>query len=115
MDEYQLEIQHLRRQLARLQETEADPALIEEYEAEVRNLTALYRASQVTFDAGVGDRRRAGALELLGFGEWTLDNVYSFVYDVSMDLPLDGADLASLIDTTDYAGSLLEALETPPV
>ena len=115
MDEYQLEIQHLRRQLAHLHETEADPALIEEYEAEVRNLTALYGATRVTYDAGVHDRRLVDALELLGFGEWTLDNVYSFVYDMSMDLPLAGQDLAALVDTTDYAGSLLEVLEAPQV
>ena len=39
-------------------------------------------------------------------------NVYSFVYDLSMDLPLDGGrDLATMIDETDYAGSLLEALD----
>ena len=111
MDEYQLEIQQLRRMLARLHETEADPGLIEEYEGEVRNLTALYRATRATFDAGADDRRLADALELLGFGEWTLDNVYSFVYDVSMELPLDGHELASLVDATDYAGSLLEALQ----
>ena len=111
MDEYQLEIQQLRHRLARLHETEAAPELIEEYEAEVRNLTALYRATRATFDAGAGDRRFADALELLGFGAWTLDNVYSFVYDVSMDLPLDGRELATLVDATDYAGSLLEVLE----
>ena len=115
MDEYQLEIQHLRRQLARLHETEAEPALIEEYEAEVRNLTALYGATRATYDAGERDRRLADALDLLGFGDWTLDNVYSFVYDVSMDLPLDGTDLAAVIDTTDFAGSLLEVLEAPQV
>lgn len=110
MDEYQLEIQQLTRQLAQLRDAEADPALIAEYEAELRNLNALYRASRETYDVGLSDRRLAEALHRVGFGPWTLDNVYSFVYDISMELPLDGQDLAALVDATDYAGSLLESL-----
>lgn len=112
MDEYQLEIQALSAQLEHLRETEADLALIDEYEAEVRNLTALYGAAAETFNAGQHNRRLAAALTALGFGDWSLVNVYSFVYELSMDLPLDGnRDLATLIDETDYAGSLLEVLE----
>jgi len=111
VDEYQLEIESLRRQLASLREQEADPSLIEEYEAEVRNLVALYRAARATYDAGRDDVRVSRALAELGFGEWTLDNVYSFVYDASMEIALAGRDLASMIDETDYAASLLAALE----
>lgn len=111
MDEYQLEIQQLRRQLARLREAEAEPALIAEYEAELRNLTALYAATRETYEAGVHDRRLAEALHGVGFGAWSLQNVYSFVYELSMELPLDGHDLAALVAGTDYAGSLLESLE----
>jgi hypothetical protein len=111
VDEYQLEIQQLRRQLAHLREIEADPSLIEEYEAELRNLNALYAASRDTYEAGMRDRRLADALARAGFGAWTLENVYSFIYDLSMELPLDGHELAALVDDTDYAGSLLESLE----
>lgn len=111
MDEYQLEIQQLTRQLAHLREAEADPGLIEEYAAELRNLTALYGASRETYEAGMRDRRLPQALVEIGFGPWTLENVYSFIYDVSMELPLDGHELAELVDGTDYAGSLLESLE----
>ena len=110
MDEYQLEIQQLTQQLARLREAEADPGLIEEYAAELRNLSALYRASRETYEAGMGDRRLPQALVRAGFGAWTLENVYSFIYDVSMELPLDGQELSALVDGTDYAGSLLESL-----
>lgn len=110
MDEYQLEIQQLTRQLDHMRETEADPQLISEYEAELRNLNALYRATSETYEAGKVDTRLAQALHRAGFGAWTLENVYSFIYDVSMELPLDGEELASLIDGTDYAGSLLESL-----
>lgn len=112
MDEYQLEIQSLRRTLARLREADADPALIEENETEYRNLSSLYRAASETFAADEQDPRLADVLESLGFGEWTLTNVYSFVYDASMELPVDdGRELARRIDETDYAASLLAVLD----
>ncbi|MGH7687307.1 MAG: hypothetical protein ACREN2_10890 [Candidatus Dormibacteria bacterium] len=112
MNEYKLEIQQLTGQLAHMRETDADPTLISEYEAELRNLSALYRATSETYEAGMVDTRLAQALDRTGFGAWTLQNVYSFIYDVSMELPLDGQELASLIDGTDYAGSLLESLDS---
>jgi hypothetical protein len=112
VDEYQLEIQSLRRTLAHLREEEADPALIEEYETEYRNLSSLYRAASETFAAEEQDPRLAGILASLGFGEWTLSNVYSFVYDASMELPVDdGRELARRIDETDYAASLLAVVD----
>ena len=112
MDEYQLEIQSLRRTLARLRDAEADPALIEEYETEYRNLSSLYKAATDTYDADRSEPRLPDALASLGFGDWTLGNVYSFVYDASMELPVDdGRELARRIDETDYAASLLAALD----
>jgi hypothetical protein len=112
VDEYQLEIQSLRRTLARLREEEADSALIEEYETEYRNLSSLYKAATDTFDADRSEPRLPDALASLGFGDWTLSNVYSFVYDASMELPVDdGRELARRIDETDYAASLLAALD----
>jgi len=112
VDEYQLEIQSLRRTLARLREEEADSALIEEYETEYRNLSSLYKAATETYDADVGEPRLPNALASLGFGDWTLTNVYSFVYDASMGLPVDdGRELARRIDETDYAASLLAVLD----
>jgi len=112
VDDYQLEIQQLRRNLARLREAEAEPSLIDEYEAEVRNHVALYEAARATFVAGEEDRRVAQGLEELGFGDWTLTNVYSFVYETAMELPLDGQELSTLIDDTDFAGSLVEVVTT---
>jgi len=112
VDEYQLEIQSLRRTLARLRDEDADPALIEEYETEYRNLNSLYRAASETFAADEQEPRLAGILASLGFGDWTLPNVYSFVYDASMELPVDdGRELARRIDETDYAASLLAVLD----
>ena len=112
VDEYQLEIQSLRGTLARLREEEADSALIEEYETEYRNLSSLYKAATDTFEADLSEPRLPDALASLGFGDWTLSNVYSFVYDASMELPVDdGRELARRIDETDYAASLLAVLD----
>jgi len=105
MDEYQLEIRDLRRTLARLEQDEAAPDLINEYEAEVRMHTSLYRAAQETLAAGEQDQVVRAALAELGFGDWTLDNVYSFVYEASLELPEEG-DLPAQIDVTDFAASL---------
>jgi len=111
VDEYQVEIQALRRKLASLRDQEADADLIEEYEAELRNLSALYKAARDTFDAGEQESRLRTALELLGFGAWTLSNVYSFVYDASMDIDTNGRDLAALIDETDFVQSLVAVVD----
>jgi signal transduction histidine kinase len=111
VDEYELEIADVRRTLARLKADKAEAALIEEYEAELRNLKALYQAAVDTLDAGRADARMRGALNDLGFGDWTLENVYSFVYDAAMAAEPDDRDLANVITHTDYATSLVDAAE----
>ena len=111
MDEYQLEINEIRRTLARLKADKADAALIEEYEAELRNLRALYQAANDTLDAGRNDPLMRAALEELGFGRWTLQNVYSFVYEAAMAVEDDQRDLANVITHTDYAASLMLGAE----
>lgn len=111
MDEYQIEIRAVRRTLARLKAEKAREELIEEYEAELRILMALYRAATEVFERGetLADLRRA--LSEVGFGDWTLTNVYSFVYEAAMDAEPDGRDLGNVINHTDYAASLLAALD----
>jgi hypothetical protein len=110
VDEYQVEIRSLRQTLERLREAESEPALIDEYEAELRNLNALYRAARETHAAGESDQRLRDALADLGFGEWTLENVYGYVYEASMELEVEAGDeLAAEIEATDYAASLLAA------
>jgi hypothetical protein len=109
VDEYAEEIATLQRTLARLRAEEAQPGIIDEYEAELRNLRALYRAAQQTLAAGQGDTRLAWALADLGFGDWVLENVYSFVYEAAMDADTEGRELGAVIDEIDFAGSLLAA------
>lgn len=111
MDEYQIEIGEVRRTLARLRAEQARAEVIEEYEAELRNLVALYQAALDTFNNP--DARLRTALVELGFGDWTLTNVYSFVYEAAMDAEPDGRDLANMINHTDYAASLLLAYGEP--
>lgn len=110
MDEYQIEIRGVRNTLARLRADKAAEALIEEYEIELRILVALYAAATETFERGDADPDLRRALAEIGFGPWTLTNVYSFVYEAAMDAEPDGRDLANVITHTDYPRSLRAAL-----
>jgi len=109
VDEYQIEIRDVRRTLARLKAEKAREELIEEYEAELRILVALYRAATETFEEGSTCAALPRALAELGFGDWTLQNVYSFVYEAAMDAEPDGCYLANGSTHTDYAASLAMA------
>ncbi|HEY2703856.1 MAG TPA: hypothetical protein VGL20_09220 [Candidatus Dormibacteraeota bacterium] len=111
MDEYQIEIRQLRRTLAKLRAEKAREALIEEYEVELRILVALYQAATETLERGNVDPDLPRALAEVGFGDWTLANVYSFVYEAAMDAEPDGRDLANVITHTDYGASLAAVLE----
>jgi hypothetical protein len=109
VDEYQLEIESIRSTLIRLRADEADPELIEEYEAEMRILVALYTAATETLESGVSDARLRRVLAELGFGEWTMENVYSFIYEAALDMDESGHDLAARVGQTDFSGALLAA------
>ena len=110
LDEYQIEIRDIRRTLGRLRAEKAREELIAEYEAELRNLVALYEAARTMLEDGARSEELRTALRELGFGEWTLENVYAFVYEASMEAETDGRDLANVINHTDYAASLRVAL-----
>ena len=111
MDEYQLEIQSIRSTLTGLRADEADPELIEEYEAELRILMALYTAATETRAAGETNAQMRTVLAELGFGDWTMENVYSFIYEAALDMDESGHDLAARVGQTDFAGALLAAAE----
>jgi len=107
VDEYELEIDSLRRTLDRLRSEEAAQPVIDEYEAELRILRALYDAALRTMAAGDADPRLVGALERLGFGSWNLTSVYSFVYERAMDADAGGRDLSGAVTETDFSAALL--------
>jgi hypothetical protein len=109
VDEYQLEIQAIRATLGKLRADEADPELIEDYEAQVRILVALYTAATETLEAGHTDPRLRAVLAELGFGRWDMESVYSFVFDAALDMDESGHDLAARVGQTDFVGALLSA------
>jgi len=111
VDEYLLEIQSIRSTLTRLRADQADPELIEEYEAEMRILVALYTAATETLAVGASDARLRTVLAELGFGGWTMENVYSFIYDAALDMDESGHDLAARVSQTDFASAILAAEE----
>ena len=108
MEEYRLEIQTIRETLERLREAEASPDVIEEYAAELRNLEAIFRATEETLVAGKENPDLPMALATLGFGEWAFANVYAFVYEAAIAEDLEGHELSWIVNQTDYVESLLK-------
>jgi hypothetical protein len=107
MDEYQLEINDLRRRIAKLKFERASVTIIEELEAQLRILRAIYDSANGLFAAGQRDRRLQAAFRERELGNWTFENVYFYVYEQAVALEPGGHDLATLIWQQDYAGPLL--------
>jgi hypothetical protein len=107
MDEYLLEINDLRRRIAKLKFERASVVIIEELEAQLRILKAIYDSANGLYTAGQEDRRLQAAFRERQLGSWTFDNVYFYVYEAAVALEPDGHDLATLIWHQDYASPLL--------
>jgi len=90
MDEYAKEIGDLQAQIDAMIEEEADKKEITELQMQCEILRALYRQAVHLLDAGEHVPELRENLVLRGYGEWTLDNVYAFVYETSVDMPADG-------------------------
>ncbi len=106
MDEYQLEINDLRRRIAKLKFERASVIVIEELEAQLRILRAIYDSANALFAAGQKDRRLHGSFRERQLGNWTFENVYFYVYEQAVALEPGGHDLATLIWHHDYAAPL---------
>lgn len=102
-----LEINELRRRIAKLKFDRAPLDVIEELEAQLRILKAIYDATWALFQGGELDARLRTRFQDLGFGAWTIDNVYFYVYEQAVELEPAGHDLASRIGEHDYLGPLL--------
>lgn len=103
-----LEINDLRRRIAKLKFDRASVVIIEELEAQLRILKAIYDSATGLYSAGEQDRRlQAGFRERQLLGSWTFENVYFYVYEQAVALEPDGQDLATVIWHHDYAGPLL--------
>ena len=112
MDEYLLEINDLRRRIAKLKFERASITIIEELEAQLRILKAIYDAATELFAAGEKDRRLQASFRDRQLGNWTFENVYFYVYDQAVALEPGGHDLATLILRHDYLAALKSPVAT---
>jgi DNA mismatch repair ATPase MutS len=111
MDEYMVEINDLRRRIGKLKFARASVTIIEELEAQLRILKAIYDSASSLYAAGEQDRRLQAGFSEQAFGDWTFDNVYFYVYEQAVALEPDGHDLATLIWHHDYAAPLLGTVQ----
>src|SRR5256885_8942802 len=110
MDEYLLEINDLRRRIAKLKFEHASVVIIEELETQLRILKAIYESASGLFSAGEKDRQLQAGFRERQLGNWTFDNVYFYVYEQAVALEPDGHDLATAIWHPDYASPLLSTV-----
>jgi len=101
MDEYAKEIGDLAAQIDTMIEEEADKKEIAELQMQLGILRTLYQQAMHLLESGRRNPELRESLALRGYGEWTLDNVYAFVYETSVDLPSDGhhSFLGEIMDT----------------
>ncbi len=105
-EEYRLEIADLRRKISRLKTEHGELQLIEEFEAELRILEALFQAAATTLTAVEAEPALAHQLRVQGFGGADFREVYAFVYDAALELELDDRPLAAVIRATDFTAGL---------
>ncbi len=104
MDDYQKEIADLERQVEQLVEAEGDAKTIAELSMQLDILKALYSRATDLYQRGRADDGLRYGLRIQGYGDWSLDNVYAFVYERSVELEA-GAHSAFVggIRTADFA------------
>jgi hypothetical protein len=106
MDEWQLEMQEIQRNISGLRARDGDPVIIDELEAELRILESFYATAWEVYEAGEDDPQARRGFAELGMGEWTFTNVYSFVYERAMEIELGHRELSSLVPEQDYMGMI---------
>ena len=86
MDDYQKEIADLETQVEHLVEAEGDARTIAELSMQLDILKAIYARAIDLFQRGNKDEGLRYGLRIQGYGDWTIDNVYAFVYERSVEL-----------------------------
>ena len=86
MDDYQKEIADLETQVEQLVEEEGDAKTIAELSMQLEILKAIYSRAADLLQRGKSDEGLRYGLRIQGYGDWTLDNVYAFVYERSVEL-----------------------------
>jgi hypothetical protein len=112
MDDYTKEISDLQHEVDQMVEAEGDAREIAELEMQVTILKALYGRASELYSRGEHDAQLRRGLAIKGYGDWTLDNVYAFVYETAVELPAQGhGSFLGEINDTDF-GALLEQRNT---
>jgi hypothetical protein len=106
VDEYQKEIADLERQVEELVEQEGDKGVIADLSMQLEILKAIYARAVELFQQGERDAGLRSALTMRGYGEWSFDNAYAFVYEQAVELPGGHAAFVGGIRDTDFAGML---------
>ncbi|HSS93389.1 MAG TPA: hypothetical protein VLR46_05285 [Candidatus Dormibacteraeota bacterium] len=104
MNDYMKEIADLEAQIDQLVEAEGDPKTIAELSMQLEILKAIYTRALDLLERGTKDRGLAYGLRIQGYGDWTLDNVYAFVYERAVELePRAHGAFVGGIQTADFA------------
>ncbi len=104
MNDYQKEIADLETQIDQLVEAEGDAKTIAELSMQLEILKAIYARAIDLLERGKRDEDLRYGLRIQGYGDWTLDNVYAFVYERAVELePRAHRAFVGGIKTTDFA------------
>jgi hypothetical protein len=86
VDDYQKEIADLETQVEQMVEAEGDAKTIAELSMQLEILKAIYARAIDLFQRGLKDEGLRYGLRIQGYGDWSIDNVYAFVYERSVEL-----------------------------
>jgi hypothetical protein len=104
VDDYQKEIADLEVQIEQLVEADGDAKTIAELSMQLEILKAIYARALDLLERGKKDQALRYGLRIQGYGDWTLDNVYAFVYERAVELePQQHRAFVGGIKTTDFA------------
>ena len=104
MDDYQKEIADLETQIEQLVEAEGDARTIAELSMQVEILRVIYARATDLLEHGKKDEGLRYGLRIQGYGDWTLDNVYAFVYERAVEIEPNGhGAFVGGIRTADFA------------
>jgi hypothetical protein len=104
VNDYQKEIADLEAQIDQLVEAEGDAKTIAELSMQLEILKAIYARAVDLLDRGKKDEELRYGLRIQGYGDWTLDNVYAFVYERAVELePQQHVAFVGGIKSADFA------------
>jgi len=86
VNDYQKEIADLEAQIDQLVGAEGDPKTIAELSMQLEILKAIYLRATDLLERGKKDLGLRYGLRIQGYGDWTIDNVYAFVYERAVEL-----------------------------